>query len=118
MFYIIFVTLFLFVSNNPVIAEETAGTETFQGVVSSTEGGTRYLIINEKRVLLSDNLEVKDHSEREIELSDIRVGKWVYVVAERRAAGITARRIYLLPKKITNREKHEYRFMEREEETE
>ena len=100
------------------MAEEAAGTDTFQGVISSTEGIPNYLIVNEKRILLSDKVEVNDHREREIELSDLKVGKWVYLVTERRAAGITALKIYLLPKKIKDREKHEYRFMEREKEPE
>lgn len=118
MLYIIFVTLFLMISNNPVCAEDTLPTETYQGVISSTEGMPGYLIINESKVLLGENTEVKDSKERIKSLSDLKNGKWVYIVAERRPSGITAQRIYLLPNKIKNRDKHEYHFMQMEEESE
>ncbi len=118
MLYIIFVTLFLMVSNGPAVAEEAPHTETFQGVISSTGGMPRYLIVNENKILIGENAEVKDHKEREISLSDLKNGKWVYIVAEKKPSGITAQRIYLLPKNIKGRDKHEYRFMKREEEPE
>lgn len=118
MLYTIFVMLFLMISNNPAVAEEAPHTETFQGVISSTEGVPMYLIVNENKILLGEKVEVKDRKEREISLSDLKNGKWVYIVAERKPAGITAQRIYLLPKKIKDRDKHEYHFMKMEEEPE
>lgn len=117
MFYIIFVVLAVFLSGNPVMAEDTYA-ETFQGVISSTEGVPQYLIVNEKKVLIGDRAEVKDYKERKIELSDLKVGKWVYLVVEKKTAGLTAKKIYLLPKKIRDSEKHTYPFMVREEEAE
>ncbi|MBI5193988.1 MAG: hypothetical protein HZA08_11195 [Nitrospirae bacterium] len=117
MFYIFFLTLMMVFSNNPVMAEDTY-TETFQGVISSTEGIPQYLIVNEKKVLISNNAEVKDHKDREIELSDIKVGKWVYLVVEKKQAGLTVNKIYLLPKRIKDSEKHNYPFIGREEEGE
>lgn len=117
MLHIIFLTLMLFLSNNPVMAEDTH-TETFQGVISSTEGVPQYLIVNEKKVLIGDRSEVKDYKERKIELSDLKVSKWVYLVVARKQAGLTAEKIYLLPKRIKDSEKHNYPFMVREEEAE
>lgn len=117
MIYIILTAILLLFSNNPVMAEDTYA-ETFQGVISSTEGVPQYLIVNEKKVLIGDRAEVKDYKEREIELYDLKVGKWVYLVVEKKPAGLTAKKIYLLPKKIRDSEKHTYPFMVREEEAE
>lgn len=117
MLYIIFVALAVFLSGNPVMAEDTYA-ETFQGVISSTEGMPQYLIVNEKKVLIGDKAEVMDYKERKIELSDLKVSKWVYLVVERKQAGLTAQKIYLLPKRIKDSEKHNYPFMVREEEAE
>lgn len=117
MLHIIFLTLMLLLSNNPAAGQESY-TETFQGVIGSLEGMPGYLIVNEKKILIGDRVEVKDYKDIEIRLTDLKIGKWVYLVVEKKQAGLTAHKIYLLPKRIKDSEKHSYPFMVREEQAE
>ncbi len=109
--------LILLLSNQPALAEGV-DTMTFQGIVNSTEGLPHHLLINERKVLLDDSVEVKDHKEREKSLSDIRNGKWIYVAYEETSAGPKAVRIYLLPGKVKHGDKNKFEFMHKEEDRE
>lgn len=117
MINLLFAFLLLLVSGQPVIAGGEY-TESYQGIVSSIEGLPKQIIVNERRVLLDSQVEVMDHKEKEKSLSDIKSGKWIYVVAEERSSGLTAIRIYLLPGKIKDNEKHKYPFMDKDEDDE
>lgn len=117
MFYILFSALLLLISNQPVMAENRY-VEPYQGIISSTEGAPGYIIVNERKILLDKGVAIKDHEEKEVSLSDLKKGKWVYIVSEKRAAGLTALRIYLLPRRIKDNEKRNYPFIIREEEPE
>ncbi len=117
MFYILFSALLLLLSNQPVMAENS-DVERFQGIISSTEGLPGYIVVNERQILLDEDVKIKDPKEKEASVSDLKSGKWVYIVAEKKPAGHTAIRIYLLPKRIKDKEKHDYPFMTREEESE
>ncbi len=117
MINLLFAFLLLLVSGPPAIAGGE-NTETYQGIVSSTEGLPNHIIVNERRVLLDSQVEIKDHKEKDKSLSDIKNGKWIYVVAEERSSGLTAIKIYLLPGKIKDNEKHKYPFMVKEEDDE
>ncbi len=117
MFYILLTGLFFLLSNQPALAEEQVS-EIFQGIISSTRGAPSYLVVNERKIYLDEDVEVKDHKERELSVSELKAGKWVYIVSEKRSYGPTALRIYLLPKRIKDYEKRNYPFMKREEEPE
>lgn len=90
----------------------------YQGVVSSTEGIPRYIIIDERAFPLAGDVKVKDHKERDARLSDLKAGKWVYIVSEFTPDGPEVKKIYLLPEYIKKSEKDNYPFMKREEDPE
>jgi hypothetical protein len=111
------ITAFLFLMlSQPVPAQEREFS-IYQGVISSTERLPGYLIINEREIPLADDVEVKDSREKEVSLSDLKAGKWVYIVSEQSSDSLIAKRIYLLPKHIKKNEKQDYPFMKREEES-
>ena len=109
--------LLLLLSNQPALAGSD-DTVTYQGIVNSIEGIPNHLIINERKIFLDDDVEVMDHKEKEKSLSDIKNGKWIYVVSEEKSSGLTALRIYLLPGKVKDSEKHKYPFMVKEDDDE
>ena len=117
MLNILFAVLMLLLSNQPAMAENK-DVEIFQGIISSAEGLPKYIYVNERRLLLDSNIDVRDQKEKEALLSNLKSGKWVYIVSEKRSEGPTALRIYILPKHIKDNEKHDYPFMKREEEPE
>ena len=109
--------LLLLLSNQPALAGSD-DTVTYQGIVNSIEGIPNHLIINERKIFLDDDVEVMDHKEKEKSLSDIKNGKWIYVVSEEKSSGLTALRIYLLPGKVKDSEKHKYPFMVKKDDDE
>ena len=106
--------LLLLLSNQPALAGSD-DTATFQGVVNSTDEMPGHLFINERKVLLDERVEVRDHKEKDKSLSDIKNGKWVYVVFKETFSGPKAIRVYLLPGNVKHRDKHKYQFMHKEE---
>ncbi|OGW44121.1 MAG: hypothetical protein A2132_06395 [Nitrospirae bacterium RBG_16_43_11] len=106
--------LLLLLSHQPALAGSD-DTVTFQGIVNSTEGIPGHLIINERKVLLDERVEVRDHKEKDKSLSDIKNGKWIYVVSKETLSGPNAIRVYLLPGNVKHGEKHKYPFMHKEE---
>ena len=109
--------LLLLLSNQPALAVSD-DTVTFQGIVNSTEGMPNHLFINEMKVLLDEMVEVRDHKDKDKSLSDIKNGKWIYVVSEEKSSGPNAIRVYLLPGKVKDSEKHKYPFMHKEKDDE
>src|SRR4030067_2458005 len=105
--------LLLLLSYQPALSESD-DTVTFQGIVNSTDEMPGHLFINERKVLLDERVEVKDHKEKYKSLSDIKNGKWVYVVSKETISGPKAIRIYLLPGNVKHRDKHKYPFMHKE----
>ena len=101
--------------SSPAFAEEREFS-IYQGTISSVEGMPDYLIVNEREIQLSDDVEIKDSKENNARLSDLKEGKWVYIVSEDSSNGFKARKIYLLPKYIKKGEKDKYPFMKKEEE--
>lgn len=101
--------------SSPGFAEEKEFS-IYQGTISSVEGLPGYIIVNERQFPLLDDAEIKDSKERHANLSDLKEGKWVYIVSEDSPNGFKAKRIYLLPKYINKNEKDNYPFMKKEEE--
>jgi len=106
--------LLLLLSYQPALAESD-DTIIFQGIVNSTDEIPGHLFINERKVLLDEGVEVKDHKEKYKSLSDIKRGKWIYVVSKPTLSGPKAIRIYLLPGNVKHSDKHNYPFMQKEE---
>ncbi len=117
MFYILLSALLLLLSNQPVLAED-GYVKPFQGAISSTDGMPDYIVVNEHKLLLDEKVVIKDHKEKEASLSDLKAGQWIYIAAEKRPAGLTALRIYLLPRHVKDKEKSSYSFIKKEEEPE
>lgn len=114
MINLIFACLLLLLSNQPAIAGSD-DTVTFQGIVSTTDGIPNHLFINESKVLLDERVEVRDHKGNDKSLSEIKNGKWLYIVSEETLSGPKAIRIYLLPGNVKHSEKRNYPFMHKEE---
>ncbi len=117
MFYALIATLFFLLSGQSVMAESN-NTERFQGIISSTEGLPYYLMVNERKILLDEGVEIKDPKEKKAALSDLKEGKWVYIVSEEKGPGLIATRIFLIPRRVKDKERDHYPFMTREEESE
>lgn len=117
MFYALITTLFFLLAGQPVMAENN-NVERFQGIISSTGGLPDYIMVNERKILLDEGVEIKDPKEKKASLSDLKEGKWVYIVYEEKRPGLTATRIFLIPRRIKDKERGHYPFMTREEESE
>lgn len=117
MFYILLSTILLLLSSQPVLAED-GYVNSFQGAISATDGIPKYIVVNEHKLLLDEKVIVKNHKEKDASLSDLKAGQWIYIAAQKRPAGLTALRIYLLPRHVPDKEKSGYPFMEKEEEPE
>jgi hypothetical protein len=82
----------------------------FQGVVMENNGAS--LIVSEKKVLINPGTYVKNSKEQDIRLSDIKPGNHVYVKGEfDDNDNIVAKKIYLLPHRISHKELDNYPFM-------
>lgn len=82
----------------------------FQGAVMENNG--TYLIVAEKKVLIKGDTYVMNSKEEKISLSDIKPGNHVYVKAELdENDNIVAKKIYLLPRRISHKEFDKYPFM-------
>lgn len=117
MFYALIATLLFLLSGQPVMAENSH-VERFQGIISSTEGLPNYMMVNERKILLDESVEIEDPKEKKASVSDLKEGKWVYIVSEEKGQGLTAIRIFLIPTRIKDKEKGNYPFMIKEEESE
>jgi len=117
MFYALITTLFFLLAGQPVMAENN-NVERFQGIISSTGGLPDYIMVNERKILLDEGVEIKDPKEKKSSLSDLKEGKWVYIVSEEKRPGLTATHIFLIPGRIKDKERGHYPFMTREEESE
>lgn len=81
------------------------------GVISLDRAG--YLIVNEdKRVNLLEETVVKNKKDQIIPLESLKAGKWVYIEGPLDLDGsVDAEVIYLLPRRISKKERHKYPFM-------
>lgn len=81
------------------------------GVISLDRAG--HLIVNEdKRVNLLEETVVKNKKDQIIPLESLKAGKWVYVEGPLNMDGsVDAEVIYLLPGRISKKERHKYPFM-------
>ena len=117
MFYALITTLFFLLAGQPVMAENN-NVERFQGIISSTGGLPDYIMVNERKILLDEGVEIKDPKEKKAALSDLKEGKWVYIVSEEKGPGLIATRIFLIPRRVKDKERGHYPFMTREKESE
>ncbi len=106
----------LLLSHQPALAGSD-DTTTFQGIVNSAAGMPEYLFINERKILLDDRVEVRDHKEKDKSLSDIKNGEWIFVVSKQTLSGPKAIRLYILPGIVKQGEKHKHPFMKKEEDS-
>ena len=82
-----------------------------QGVISIKRVG--HLVVNEnQRINLLEETVVKNKKDQLIPLKSLKEGKWVYVEGPLNMDGsMDAEIIYLLPGRISKKERHEYPFM-------
>lgn len=102
--------------SQPLLAEEREFS-IYQGTITSAAKSSDFIIVNEREIHLAEDVEIKDSKEKEASFSDLKAGKWVYIVSEQTPEGLVAKRIYILPKHVKKSEKHNYPFMKREEES-
>jgi hypothetical protein len=98
----------------PTYSEE--GTITFQGVIMTSGEPSSYIVVNEGKVLVTEATRYLNHKEKTISSNEFRAGKWVFGVAHTTLRGLTADKLYLLPKKVKGDKDAEYPFMTREDE--
>ena len=82
-----------------------------QGVISIKRVG--HLVVNEnKRINLLEETVVKNKKDQIVPLKSLKAGKWVYIEGPLNPDGsVDAEVIYLLPGRISKRERHKYPFM-------
>ena len=93
----------------PTHSEE--GTTTFQGVMMTSDEPSSYIVVNEGKVLVTESTRYLNHKEKTISSNEFRAGKWVFGVAHTTLRGLTADKLYLLPKKVKGGKDAEYPFM-------
>ena len=81
------------------------------GVISIKRVG--YLVVNEnQRINLLEETVVKNKKDQPIPLKSLKAGKWVYIEGPLNLDGsIDAEVVYLLPRRISKKERHKYPFM-------
>lgn len=85
----------------------------FQGAVMDNNGSS--LIVSEKKVLINPGTYVKNSKEQDIRLSDIKPGNHVFVKGELdENDNVVAKKIYLLPHRVSHKELNNYPFMKEE----
>ena len=82
-----------------------------QGVISIKRVG--HLVVNEnQRINLLEETVVKNKKDQLVPLKSLKEGKWVYVEGPLNMDGsMDAEIIYLLPGRISKKERHKYPFM-------
>ena len=102
--------------SQPLFAEDKEFS-IYQGMISSAGKIPKFIIVNEREITLAGDIKVMDSKERDATLSDLKTGKWVYIVSEHTPDGPVAKKIYIIPKHVSKWDKHNYPFMEKEEKT-
>lgn len=99
----------LFAGNIPDILNPN-----FQGI--AMENSSSYLIVSERKVLISQGTQILNSKKQGINLSDIKVGNHVYIKGEfDDNNNVVAERIYLLPGYVPKHEVDKYPFMKGKE---
>jgi len=85
-----------------------------QGLINS--GGdprSGYLFINEMKVYIDKTTEVTDYRGMSIPVAELKPKRWVYMEVGKDPGQktIRAKRIYLLPRYVSSREKQKFSFM-------
>lgn len=102
--------------SQPLLAEDKEFS-IYQGMISSAAKIPKFIIVNEREITLAEDIKIMDSKERDASLSDLKTGKWIYIVSEHTPNGPVAKKIYIIPKHVKKSEKHNYPFMKREEES-
>lgn len=89
--------------------------KSYQGVINHVDP-PGYVFINENKIRLDEDTEIKNYKGKELSIKDLKTGEWVYVVEEEDSISPTATRIYILPKRIKKSEWKKYLFIVKEKE--
>ncbi|MBI5197831.1 MAG: hypothetical protein HZA19_04390 [Nitrospirae bacterium] len=106
---------FLLTFISPLHAEEQEKIS-YQGVISAFDPSDRFMIVNERKVLLTPETKFVNPKEREVSFSEWTSGKWVYVVGYLSEKGPVADKLYLLPNRVKSSDSAHYPFMSGDEE--
>lgn len=87
----------------------------YQGVINHVDP-LGYIFVNETKVRLDKEVEIRNHKDKELSVKDLKRGKWVYIVEKDDFRGPTAVKIYVLPKRIKKSEWKKYPFIVKEKE--
>jgi hypothetical protein len=85
-----------------------------QGEVTAVNFGLRILTLSETNFFWNGNTLFYDAKEVPIEIKRVKPKSWVYIVCEydAKTKKRTAQKVYLLPNRIAEKDRHLYPFME------
>jgi len=94
---IFMLTLLIFLPGVQGIKEEAAS---YSGVIKSTDKDFKFIVVNDAKVLLSDNTKIVDEKGKILRMSDLKPGLSVAIEGVRSSNGFFANNIVILsPKK-------------------
>ncbi len=84
-----------------------------QGLIMNIDFKQNTMVVNEKTFTWSKATAIHDDRASFITIERFKLMAWVYIVGERTEENRThIKKIYLLPRRVENKEKHLYPFME------
>jgi hypothetical protein len=85
-----------------------------QGRVMTVDLEKKMLVVNEKTFFWGTHTKIKNEKDSPIAMDSLKPQAWIYIEGEydKGVKKLMAKKIYLLPKYIGNKERHRYPFIE------
>ncbi len=105
--------VFLIVFISPLTFASDKGIVTTQGIVMELDWNKKTIVVNERSIAFDQNTIVHNEKGSPIPRENLRAKAWVYIegAKDQTRKKVVARKIYLLPKYIDDKEKHRYPFI-------
>jgi hypothetical protein len=107
-----FLVLFAVLCFSSATLAAGSGVVKFQGRVMDLDLKSNTMSVNEKTIVWDTQTIFHNENGGSIKVESLGVKTWVYIVGISADKKIVARKIYLIPKHIYQKEKHRYPFME------
>ena len=105
LFFILFICSLTFAADKDIV-----GT---QGIILAIDLAHRSMVVNERKVAWDEQTLFNNEKGKPITVDQLKVENWVYLegVRDKGKKRVLARKIYLLPKHIDEKQKHLYPFI-------
>jgi len=105
-FFVIIISVLTFAADGDIVKT--------QGIVMELDLKVNYMVVNERQIVWDSNTIFYNEKGSLISVDKLRVKAWVYVegVSDKAKKNVKAKKVYLLPKYINEKEKHLYPFIQ------